>query len=169
MPSERQEAPDVAAMHTELMQAAIEVCKEGIGAGQSPFGAVIATTDGRIVHRAHNTVRSSCDATAHAEITAIRGACRELKLIDLTGHVIATTCEPCAMCAAAIHWARLDAVIYGAGIADAQRSRFNELTVPIESLFHQGGSGVRIIPHILRDECAELFELWTRGPSPKPY
>ena len=154
---------------TELMRRAIDVATEGIEAGQSPFGAVIATTDGEVIFAAHNVVRASCDATAHAEIAAIRGACAALGTIDLSGHIIAATCEPCPMCATAIGWARLDAVAYGTSIADAQSAGFSELPVSIESLYHQGGSHVRIHPRVLRDECRQLFELWKRGPNANPY
>ncbi|MGB2984318.1 MAG: nucleoside deaminase [Phycisphaerae bacterium] len=155
--------------HVELMRQALEAAKEGIEAGQSPFGAVIATKDGEVVFTACNRVRANCDPTAHAEIMAIRGACTKLRTINLAGHVIATTCEPCPMCAAAIHWARLDAVVYGAGIADAKRADFNELSIPTETLYEQGASRVRVYPHVLREECTELFELWKRGPNPNPY
>jgi len=154
---------------TELMRRAIEVAKQGVEAGQSPFGAVIATKNGEVVFTTNNMVRARCDATAHAEIAAIRGACGKLGTIDLSGYVIAATCEPCPMCAAAIHWARLDAVIYGASIADAKRAGFRELPVSIESLYRQGASHVRIHPHVLRDECIRLFELWKHGPNPIPY
>lgn len=155
--------------HAELMKQAIEVCREGIAAGESPFAAVIATNDGRIICAAHNTVRSRCDPTAHAEINAIRGACTKLGNTDLAGHVIVSTCEPCPMCAAAIHWARLDAIVYGASIVDAQDARFNELPVSTEALYRQGGSPVHVHPGVLRDECRQLFELWKQGPNPNPY
>ena len=158
------------ANHTELMKRAIEVCKKGIAAGESPFAAVIATSDdGQVVFAAHNTVRSTCDSTAHAEINAIRGACSELGTTDLAGHVIVSTCEPCPMCAAAIHWARLDAVVFGASIADAKDAHFNELPISTEALYRQGESPVRIHPGVLRDECRQLFDLWRQGPNPNPY
>ncbi len=156
-------------MHEKLVKRAIEMAAKGIAAGQSPFGAVVATNKGDVVFEAHNMVRGDCDATAHAEILAIRGACYKLSTVDLTGHVLATTCEPCPMCAAAIHWARLDAVIHGAGIADAGRTGFNELSVSTEALYEQGASQVRVHPRVLRDECVALFEMWLRGPNPDPY
>ena len=81
--------------HQALIKRAIEAAKRGIAAGQAPFGAVIATRAGDVIHEANNTVHSSCDSTAHAEINAIRGACKKLGTIDLRGHVIGTTCEPC--------------------------------------------------------------------------
>lgn len=160
--------PD-AAMLADLMRTALQVARDGIAAGQSPFAAVVADPAGRIIAAAHNRVRLDVDATAHAEVAAIRDACCSLRGIRLTGHVIVTTCEPCPMCAAAIHWAGLDLVAFGARIADAQSAGFRELAVPIEDLYARGGSPVRIIPDVLREECVELFTLWRRGPNPKPY
>jgi len=155
--------------HPELMRAAIDAAKAGIAAGQSPFGAVIATGAGEIVVAAHNRVRMDGDITAHAEIVAIRAACAKLGAIHLSGHVMATTCEPCPMCAAAIHWARLDAVMYGATIEDAASAGFHELSVSAASLYAEGGSSVRVLPHLLREECVELFELWKNGPRAEAY
>lgn len=152
-----------------LMNKAMTVCRRGIAAGQSPFGAVVATRGGDIVCAAHNTVRADGDPTAHAEMNAIRIAARELHSIDLSGLVMVTTCEPCPMCAAAIHWARLDAVYFGAAIADARAAGFNELTLECADLYRNGGSGVAVFGPILRDECAALFDLWNHGPEPTPY
>ena len=156
-------------MHSGLMRQAVEVARRGIEAGESPFGAVIATGQGEVVVEAYNTVHSSRDSTAHAEVNAIRAACRKLNTIDLAGNIIVATCEPCPMCAAAVHWARLDAVVYGTGIEDAREAGFSELLVSCESLYQQGGRSVRVIPGILRDECREIFDLWRRGPNPIPY
>lgn len=152
-----------------LMRRAMDMARTGIAAGQSPFGAVIATLTGEVVVAAHNRVRADGDITAHAEIVAIRAACAKLGVIDLNGHIIVTTCEPCPMCASAIHWARLDEVIYGATIADADQAGFRELSVPTSSLFADGGSSVRVIPDVLRDECVMLFDMWKTGPNPEPY
>ena len=156
-------------MHTGLMQQAIDVAKIGIASGQCPFGAVIATKAGEVVLVVHNLVRAECDSTAHAEIVAIRRACAKLGRVDLSGHVIVSTCEPCPMCAAAIHWARLDAVIYGATIEDARAAHFNELSLKVEAVYGQGASTVRVYSLVLRDECRKLFELWQQGPNPNPY
>jgi len=153
----------------ELMRHAIAACRRGIANGQTPFGAAIGTRDGGLVCAVHNSVRCDCDITAHAEIKAIRVACRELSTIDLSGHVIATTCEPCPMCAAAIHWARLETVYCGASIIDAARAGFHELHLPCERLYREGGSVTRVITAVLEDECRGLFEEWLRGPNPLPY
>ncbi len=151
------------------MREAVAACKRGIEIGQGPFGAAIATRAGRLVHAAYNTVRQAGDPTAHAEVNAIREACRTLGTIDLSGHVMATTCEPCPMCASAIHWARLDEVYYGASIEDAARAGFNELPVSCRSLYQDGDSPVRVVGGVLGDQCRELFRLWREGPDPRPY
>jgi len=153
----------------QLMLAAIEVCKAGIASGQSPFGAVVATADGTVVAKSHNRVRMSCDATAHAEVTAIREACEALGTIDLAGHVIATTCEPCPMCAAAIHWANLDKVIYGAEIEDAARVGFRELRLHCDRIYRECGGGVKVTSGVLGKKCRELFAQWENGSNPETY
>ena len=158
-----------AATRDSLMREAIAVCERGIAAGQGPFGAVIATAGGEIVTTAHNTVHLACDPTAHAEINAIRQASTSLETIDLSGHVLFTTCEPCPMCASAIHWARLDAVYYGATIHDAQAAGFNELALACEVVYESGGSSVQIHAGVLSDRCVALFERWRHGSHPTPY
>ena len=107
---------------SELMRLAIEKCRQGIAAGQSPFGCAIAR-DGKLLSCSHNTVVLTTDITAHAEVNAIREACRAVGDIFLDGAIVATTCEPCPMCMAALHWARVDTVYYGATIADADDGR----------------------------------------------
>ncbi len=153
----------------ELMREALRAARRGVGAGQSPFGAVVATSQGAVVCAAHNRVRTAMDPTAHAEVSAIREACSLLNTGDLSGHVIVTTCEPCCMCAGAIHWARLDVVAYGASIADAARAGFSELTVGCQSLYERGRSGVRVQGGVLAEECRALFRTWQDGPHPVPY
>lgn len=153
----------------KLMQSAIDVCRRGIAAGQSPFGAAIADREGELIAAAHNTVRLTCDPTAHAEVNAIRKAAETLGKIDLTGHVMATTCEPCPMCAAAIHWARLEVVYFGASIADADEAGFNEMPVSCEHLYERGRSSVQVERGVLRDACRSLFIEWQNGPKPDPY
>ena len=105
------------------MRSAIEAAERGIAAGQTPFGASIVR-DGRLVVAAHNVVWATTDITAHAEVNAIRLACRELGTIDLSGCDIFCTCEPCPMCFGAIHWARFDRLVYAASVADAANAGF---------------------------------------------
>jgi tRNA(Arg) A34 adenosine deaminase TadA len=152
----------------ELMQIAIDVCREGLARGQSPFGCAIAIGD-QVVARTHNTVVLTTDITAHAEVNAIRAGNRFVNDIFLSGAIVATTCEPCPMCMAALHWARVDAVYYGATIADAERAGFNELQVPGSELLRIGGSRVKLIGDTLADECRKLFDEWLASPTRKVY
>src|SRR5476651_1509863 len=90
-----------------------------------PFGAVVVRK-GKIIGRGWNRVTSANDPTAHAEVTAIRDACRRLKTFRLDDCEIYTSCEPCPMCLAAIYWARLGKIHYGNGRADAARIGFDD-------------------------------------------
>ncbi|MDD5611325.1 MAG: nucleoside deaminase, partial [Candidatus Omnitrophica bacterium] len=93
-----------------------------------PFGACIVKK-GRLVAISRNAVLRN-DATAHAEINAIRKACKKLRTYDLSGCVIYSTTEPCPMCFSAIHWARIKKIIYGTKTSDAKKAGFNELDIP---------------------------------------
>lgn len=152
----------------ELMRLAIEVCRRGIEAGQSPFGCAI-WIDGEVVAVAHNRVVADTDITAHAEIVALRQACRVLGRIGLERAVVATTCEPCPMCMTALHWARVDVVHFGATIADATAAGFNELNIPAARLVGDGGSRVRLVPETRREECRGLFQRWLTNPDRVAY
>lgn len=154
--------------HDDWMEIAIQEARAAIASGQSPFGAAIVRGDS-LVARGHNEVWLRTDPTSHAEVVTIRRAAGALRSIDLSGCVMYTTCEPCPMCASAIHWARLDAVCYGAIIADAQGAGFSEITVPINELYERGGSRVRILPRARQAECAELFRLWLAHPAHRGY
>lgn len=157
-----EDMPPMAEAPHRFMMLAIEEARAGIATGQSPFGAVIVRS-GEVVARGHNHVWSWTDPSAHAEVVCIREAGRVLRAIDFAGCEMYTTCEPCPMCAAAIHWANLDSVSFGARIEDADRAGFRELALPIERLYEIGGSRVRVHAEVLRAECAALFTEWTRA------
>lgn len=148
-------------MHPEVkfMQLAIDKAAEGINKGQSPFAACIVK-DGEVIACDHNTVLLTTDITAHGEVHAIRNACKKINNIHLEGCTIYSTCEPCPMCFTAIHWARIDKIIYGARIEDAAHFGFNELKVSNFHLKEKGGSKVEIHADFMRDECKKLFEYW---------
>ncbi len=152
----------------ELMRLAIEKCRQGIAAGQSPFGCAIARGD-ELLSCSHNSVVQTTDITAHAEVNAIREACRATSSIFLDGAIVATTCEPCPMCMAALHWARVDTVYYGATIADADEAGFNELRLPAAELLKAGGSKLKLVPHVLPGECRALFREWKANPKRQAY
>jgi tRNA(Arg) A34 adenosine deaminase TadA len=152
----------------KAMRLAIETTRAGIAAGQSPFGAVIVRGDDAIV-TAHNTVWRDYDPSAHAEVNAIRAAAAALRTIDLSGCTMYTTCEPCPMCLAAIHWSKIDRVLYGAKIADAEVAGFTELHIAAADLVRLGGSRLRVEPGPCRAECCGLFDEWKQRGLCKPY
>lgn len=138
------------------MKKAVEKAKEGMKKGQTPFGACIVK-DGKVISCAHNTVWADKDPTAHAEVNAIRKACKKIKDIDLSGCTLYTTTEPCPMCFSAIHWAKIDKIVYGATIADAKKAGFNELTISNKKMKESGKSKVKI-EKVKCEECKKLFE-----------
>lgn len=109
-----------------FMQRAIELSKLGMQSGKGgPFGCVIVK-DGKIVGEGYNQVTSNNDPTAHAEITAIRDACKKLQTFQLDGCEIYTSCEPCPMCLGAIYWARPDKIYFANTREDAQSIGFDD-------------------------------------------
>jgi tRNA(Arg) A34 adenosine deaminase TadA len=152
----------------EGMRLAIEKAKEGIAAGQSPFGASLIEGD-RVVAVAHNTVWRDHDPTAHAEVNAIRLASAALGSIDLRGCSMFCTCEPCPMCLAAIHWSKIPRVVFGATIADAAAAGFSELRIPARELAKLGGSPLRVESGLFEEECRALFELWKNSAMSPSY
>jgi tRNA(Arg) A34 adenosine deaminase TadA len=152
----------------EFMRIAIHKAQEGIAAGQSPFGAVIVR-DGEVVAATHNTVWRDGDPTAHAEVMCIRRAAAVLKTIFLNGCTMFSTTEPCPMCLAAIHWAKIDRVVFGATIADATAAGFGELHVDAKLLAEMGKSPLCVDSGLLREDCAALFAQWHAAGLSKPY
>lgn len=161
--------PSFSAADERAMRAAIAVAREGMAAGQSPFGCVIvAAGEAAPLAAAHNQVWAHRDPTAHAEINAIRAAAERLGRVHLTGCTLYSTCEPCPMCLAAIHWAQIARVVYGAAIADAAAAGFNELAVPAAELVRLGGSAVAVEGGCLAAACGALFTDW-RAAGGQPY
>lgn len=126
-----------------------------------PFGACIVC-EGRVVAVAHNTVLQQHDPTCHAEINAIRSAARALGRHDLSGCVIYSTTEPCPMCFGAIHWARLDTLVYGTSIGDVHALGFNELSISNDYLKEAGPSPIQLVGGFMRQECLDLLQDWQR-------
>jgi len=151
-----------------FMREALAACRRGIGIGQSPFGACIVRA-GQVLGTHHNHVWATSDPTAHAEVHTIRCTCQSLRVIDLSGSTIYSTTEPCPMCFAAIHWAKIGRIVYGASIADAQRFGFSELTISNQQMKSIGGARIEIVAGVLRAEALELFEAWQREHGKKTY
>lgn len=114
-------------MKEKLLIEAAEEAKKGISNGDGgPFGAVIVDSEGKIISKGHNMVLSSHDPTNHAEVVAIREACRKLGTHDLSGYTIYSSCEPCPMCLSAIIWANIKTLYFGATRKDAARAGFRD-------------------------------------------
>lgn len=142
-----------------FMKQAITLAHEGMKSGHGgPFGAIIVKGE-EIIGMGYNKVISSNDPTAHAEVIAIRDACKNLQTFDLKGCVIFTSCEPCPMCLSAIYWANIDMIYYANTRKDAANIGFrddflyDELVKPIDN---QAKPAVQI----LRDEALKSFANW---------
>ena len=145
----------------EFMEYAIGLSREGMNAGKGgPFGCIIVK-NGSIVGKGCNSVSSTNDPTAHAEIMAIRDACKNLNTFQLEGCDLYTSCEPCPMCLGAIYWARPARVFYACDRTDAAGAGFDddfiyrELDTPLAQ---------RTIPmtQLLRDDGKEVFLEWIK-------
>ena len=150
------------------MQAAIDLAIDGVAAGRGgPFGAVVVQ-EGRIVGRGCNCVTSTSDPTAHAEIVAIRDACRTLGVFHLTGCEIYASCQPCPMCLAAIYWAHLGRLYYGATGPEAAAIGFDD-----EFIYRQFSLPVegRSIPAVqfMPAEALAAFDAWRKKADRVPY
>ena len=151
-----------------FMRRAIELSRIHMRAGEGgPFGAVVVQ-GGRIIGEGWNRVTSTSDPTAHAEITAIREACRALGTFELRGCELFTSCEPCPMCLAAIYWARLDRMWFANTREDAAAIAFDdawlyrEVALPIESRALSSAE-------ILREEALVAFREWEAKGDRVPY
>lgn len=113
------------AYQEQFMKMAIELACKNIDNGGGPFGAVIVK-DGEIVGKGGNSVTNHLDPTAHAEVMAIRDACRNLKTFLLEGCEIYSSCEPCPMCLSAIYWAHINKIYYGCTKEDAADAGFDD-------------------------------------------
>ena len=113
-------------LEAEWLAETIRLATENVAAGGGPFGALIANADG-VVATGTNRVTATLDPSAHAEITAIRAACRELGTFRLDGYVLVSSCEPCPMCLSTALWARVERVVYAGDRNDAARAGFDDL------------------------------------------
>lgn len=111
---------------THWLSHAVELAAQNVVEGGGPFGAVIVAADGKLLGEGQNRVTRDLDPTAHAEVMAIRAACRELGGFSLAGTTLYTSCEPCPLCLSAALWARLDRVVYAANREDAARGGFDD-------------------------------------------
>jgi tRNA(Arg) A34 adenosine deaminase TadA len=151
-------------MHEEFMRAAIQLSRIKMHANcGGPFGAVVVRK-GKIIAKGWNKVTSANDPTAHAEVTAIRAACRKLKAFQLKDCELYTSCEPCPMCLAAIYWARFKKVYYANTRRDAAKVQFDDEWIYREVARPVARRNI-LMRQLLRDEALEVFSEWQAKPD----
>lgn len=146
-------------MESKFMKRAIELSRIHMLNGQGgPFGAVIVQ-DGKILSEGWNQVTSSNDPTAHAEVVAIRSACRQLKNFDLSGAELYTSCEPCPMCLSAAYWARVGKIFFASTREDAARHQFDDEFIYSEIPKKHAERSIPTV-QIMRDDAYKVFQEW---------
>ena len=160
--------PKPDSLDPRLMREAIRLARAGMRRGKGgPFGAVVVR-NGQIIARGCNQVTSRNDPTAHAEVTAIRRACRRLGTFQLSDCELYTSCEPCPMCLAAIYWARIPVVFYANTRADAASIGFDD-----DFLYRELARPMirrkLAMTRLLRDEALAVFAEWKSKTDKIPY
>jgi len=150
------------------MARAIELSIENVRSGRGgPFAAVVVK-DGKIIAEAVNCVTSTNDPTAHAEVVAIRQACKKLGHFELKDCTIYTTCEPCPMCVGAIYWARPARVYFGGTAADAAKAGFDDSFIYKEIARPRRSRKIPMIS-VMREEALAAFRAWEEKPDKISY
>jgi tRNA(Arg) A34 adenosine deaminase TadA len=150
-----------------FMKRAIALALENMRAGGGPFAAVIVK-NGCIIAEGANRVTSTNDPTAHAEVVAIREACRVLAGFQLSGCDLYTTSEPCPMCLGAIYWARPARIFYAATAADAAAAGFDDAFIYDELKVPPAGRRIPMA-QLLRADSLAIFSSWKQQENKKPY
>jgi len=146
-------------MDNPFMARAIELSIENVNSGRGgPFGAVVVKS-GVIIAEGANQVTSTNDPTAHAEVCAIRSACKKLGVFDLEGGEIYTSCEPCPMCLGAIYWARLSRIYFANADADASRIGFDDSLIYREIAQPHSQRKIPMI-QMMREQALVAFRAW---------
>jgi tRNA(Arg) A34 adenosine deaminase TadA len=155
-------------MQHEYLERAIELADIGMAQGHGgPFGALVVR-GGQVLAEGFNEVTSSNDPTAHAEVTAIRAACRRLGTFSLAGCEIYSSCEPCPMCLSAIYWARLDRLYFAATRDDAAEIGFDDAFLYAELGLD---ASQRRLPSLmaLRERARRVMLPWKQMPTDRRY
>ena len=143
-----------------FMLRAIELSINSVKKDGGPFGCVI-TKNGTIISEGYNRVTSSNDPTAHAEIVAIREACKKLNTFNLSGCDLYSSCEPCPMCLSAIYWSHIDNIYYANTRDDAKKINFDDSMIYSE--FSKRIEDRKIpIKQMLREEALKAFDIWDK-------
>jgi guanine deaminase len=155
-------------MDNPFMARAIQLSIDNVLSGRGgPFGAAVVK-NGEIVAEAVNQVTTTNDPTAHAEVLAIREACKKLGVFDLEGCEIYTSCEPCPMCLGAIYWARLARIYFANAAADASKIGFDDSLIYRELALPHSQRKIPMI-QTMREQALEAFHAWERNPGKIAY
>ncbi len=150
------------------LRRAIQLAEENASSGRGgPFGCVIVK-DGSIIAEGTNLVTGTHDPTAHAEIVAIRKACRSLGAFQLTGCEVFASCEPCPMCMGAIYWARPARLYYAASQEDAAKSGFDDAFIRKEMATPEQDRSLPVV-RLMEEEGKRPFAVWDGLSGRKPY
>ncbi len=147
----------------EFMKRAIEIAKESAKKGDYALGAVIVK-DSKILAEGTTNLKHEHDPTVHAEIVAIRTACKKLKAHYLEKCVLYTTHEPCPMCASAVIWAKMEGIVFGAFKDDAKergskKFSWRQIDISCKDVLKKGEPKLKVVEGFMRDECLKLFDL----------
>lgn len=158
MPAAAAQRSGVTALDEERMRELVKFTARTLdSAHPSPFGAAIVhTKTGERLMRATNVVMRENDPSSHGELRTVRLACKKSKSVSLAGYTMYTTCEPCAMCMANALWAKLDRVVYGATIADANRHCL-QILIPAKEVARRSDMTCVVEGPVLRELCTTLF------------
>jgi guanine deaminase len=155
-------------MDNPFMARAIQLSTDNVHSGRGgPFGAVVVK-DGAIIAEGTNQVTSNNDPTAHAEVLAIREACRKLGVFDLEGCEMYTSCEPCPMCLGAIYWARLSRVYFANAAADASKIGFDDSLIYRELAQPYSQRKIPMV-QMMREAALAAFRAWADRPNKITY
>jgi guanine deaminase len=144
--------------HEYWMQRAIDLSIQNVDRGGGPFGAVIVK-DGQLIAEGYNQVTLLNDPTMHAEVSAIREACKKLNTFDLSGCVIYTSCEPCPMCLGAIYWARISEMYFANTKHDADSIGFSDEFIYKELAKPYSQRSLKTY-QLMREKALAAFEKW---------
>lgn len=144
----------------KYLREAIAMATANVNNGGGPFGALIVRS-GEVIGRGVNQVAKNNDPTAHAEVVAIRDACKNINDFRLIGSVIFTSCEPCPMCLAAIYWAHIDRIVYAATKHDASKAGFDDSLIYDEFHLDYEHRSIPIFRMAMK-EAIEPFEQWIK-------
>jgi tRNA(Arg) A34 adenosine deaminase TadA len=151
-------------MNEQYLRRAIQLAQENSASGdKGPFGAVVVLDD-KIIGEGWNQVVNTKDPTAHAEVIAIRNACKNIDSHDLHKSVIYTSCEPCPMCLAAIYWARIEKVYYACSRYDAANIGFDDKIIYDEFVVSEEKKKIKLIQS-LKEEGIKIFDEWKSNPN----